>query len=317
MFIGGTGLFGLIHYLVCPIVVLLAYGAKQIAVKVGEEIEIVSDAAIKIEPTEQGLLPFAVLSPVKDIRYEASLLNALSRTLAITNTSAEQREELLFNRGVLVSHNRTEARSGSIGVTLRFTPDSDIFEVTEISPAAFLSYFRRLSFLHAGVRFSLSAGGETHVFQADNGIIDLFTAVSSPYQLMHEPIQFVCQEGSLKLQLVMAYHSWSSQHLLCFINNGRAVEGGTHEQGLNHALKRLPGKLGLDKTFENGVVAILSVQYPDVQWRGCIKASVNNPELKMMVSRLVIEGTLHWFHEHPEVASHLGQLEIFTFPDEW
>ena len=38
---------------------------------------------------------------------------------------------------------------------------------------------------------------------------------------------------------VFAYQSWKDDTLWCFINNGRAVEGGTHEDGVREAMAEL------------------------------------------------------------------------------
>lgn len=181
----------------------------------------------------------------------------------------------------------------------------------------FESYFRRLSYLHAGVRFSMNLHGENREFFAEHGIRDLFTAISSPYQVLHEPIYLTASEGKLELKLVMAYQSWSDHHLWCFINYGRAVEGGTHQKGLLHALKQLKKKLDLPERFNNGVVAVMWLRYPEVHWEGCIKAKIANPELKAMVSQMVVDETVEWVQNHPDVAAQLQQLERFTFPGVW
>jgi len=330
MYVGGTEAFGFTIYLVCVIARLLAQEATYIAVHFGDGIEITSDAKIKIERTEWGLCPFGVVLWQAD-KYKMSwiygspfeednsllVLNALSRELHVSLQTAQQSEELSFTRGELNSHHITEARNEAAEITLRFHPDTDIFTVTELSPTIFESWFRRLSFLHAGVRFSLSVNGKKQVFQADNGIVDLFTVLSSPYQLMHEPIHFVREEGNCKIHLAMAYQSWTDNQLWCFINNGRAVEGGTHEDGLKHALKSLRKKLASPEQLDNGVVAVISVQYSNgLVYQGASRNRVINTELKMMVSRLVVEGTVEWLHDHPDVAAQISRLNRSMFP-EW
>ena len=102
--------------------------------------------------------------------------------------------------------------------------------------------------------------------------------------------------------------------------NGRAVQGGTHERGLKDAFGQIHDKLKIRRSSKygrNGIVALMSIIYPDVVWGGCIKASIGSPELREIVSRLVVTNVLSWIDSHPEVAEELKQLQIFQFPDVW
>jgi DNA gyrase subunit B len=104
------------------------------------------------------------------------------------------------------------------------------------------------------------------------------------------------------------------------INNGRAVEGGTHEQGLHDALDQLYRKFELPKSrkaHRNGVIGILSIRYPDAVWQGCIKARVGNPELREMVCNLVVQSATQWLESRPDVAEQLRNLQTFQFPEIW
>jgi DNA gyrase subunit B len=245
------------------------------------------------------------------------VLNALSQELHVSVCTGAHQEDWHFFDGVLAEHETTEAADMRSGTVLRFKPDSSLFNVIEVSDAAFTSYFRRLSYLHTGVRFSFEAGGNRSEYHAPHGITELFTAIAAPYQLMHEPIHITARDGDLTLELVMAYQSWSDNDLWCFINNGRAVEGGTHEQGLIQALKLLKKRLPLREGFRNGVVAIASIHYPGAFLEGCIKSRVGNPELKGMVARVVVNSVVEWLEARPSLLTQIRQLETFQIPEAW
>ncbi|MDB5337664.1 MAG: gyrase subunit [Planctomycetaceae bacterium] len=318
MYVGSKDLFGLINYLVCPVALSLSQRATAIAVTVDEAITVQSDAPLAMRLVDGRLAPFEEITLKTDRHsYEATVLNALSEELTVCVRTAQHTERACFQKGILISHEVTAAESQELGTTLRFKPDPEIFQITEVSAAIFLSYFRRLSFLHSGTRFSFTAGGTTQHFYTENGIRDLFQSITAPYQLMHQPIHFVGQEGLLRLELSMAYHSWSDHHFWCFINNGRAVQGGTHEDGLLLALKQLKKKLKLPEHFHNGMIAVASIQYPEAVWQGCIKAKIGNPELKSMVAKLVVSETEKWLQDQPAVASQIAKLQTFQFPEAW
>ncbi len=323
MYLGSTDFFGFIHYLVCPVALLLSQHPTHIAVCAGERgFRIESDVAVPIERTNKGrLAPFEEFESFEHGHgYEGTVLNALSESLSIEIKREARCETLEYRCGTCLSHEKKRGEPNGPCTILKFVPDTTILTVTAISPAIFVSYLRRLSFLHPGVRFTLSADNETHEFHAARGLVDLFTAVSAPYQILHEPFHIAAQEASTKLEAVFAYHSTKENAISCFINNGRVVEGGTHETGFLDALNQLYGKLKLPnvpKSDQNGVVGIMSLQYPGAIWEGCVKAKIGNPELQSLVCNWVVRETMKWIRARPDVAEHLRHLQTFQFPEAW
>lgn len=323
MYVGSTAFFGFINYLVCPIVLLLGQRPTRIAVSLAEGRFIIeSDVALPIEEISGGRIsPFEEIPNVAQGHgFEGTVLNALSERLTVEVQNEDRTETLAYRRGFRGSRCATARDSNGPKTKLTFEPDASIFTVTDLSPAIFKSYLRRLSFLHRGVRFSISFGDETEEFYAERGVVDLFAAVSAPYQLLHEPIHIAAEEGSLLLEAVFAFHSWKERGLWCFINNGRAVEGGTHEKGLDDALDQIYRGFKLpkvSKAHRNGVVGIMSIRYPDTVWEGCIKAKIANPELREMVCKLVVASTANWLQSRPDVARQLQDIQTFQFPEAW
>jgi DNA gyrase/topoisomerase IV subunit B len=323
MYVGSTGFFGFIQYLVCPVALLLAMRPTRIAVAAGEGgFQIESDVALPIVASSDGRLsPFE--TTVKDgpgHGFEGLVLNALSQSLSIEVRLGARCEIFEYRRGRCLAHEISELEPDGRRTTLQFVPDDSIFTVTAISPAIFTSYLRRLSFLYAGVRFTLTIGSESQDFYNERGIVDLFAGVSAPYQILHEPFHILVEEGSAKLEVVFAYHSWKENALWCFINNGRVVEGGTHEQGLHEAIEQLYGILELPKVPKcdrNGVVGIMSLHYPDVVYEGCVKLTIGNPELRELICNWVVQQTMAWIKSRPDVAEQLRRLETFQFPEAW
>lgn len=323
MYVGSTAFFGFINYLVCPIALLLGQRPTRVSISPSEnQFTVESDVALPIEETSSGRI-----SPFEEIPnlgqghgFEGTVLNALSERLMVEVQNEHRTENLAYRRGFRESRHGTSREPSRPRTTLTFEPDASIFTVTDLSPAIFKSYLRRLSFLHRGVRFSISFGEETEEFYAERGVVDLFAAVSAPYQLLHEPIHIVAEDGPLQLEAVFAFHSWKERGLWCFINNGRAVEGGTHEKGLDDALDQIYREfklLKMPKAHRNGVVGIMSIRYPNAVFEGCIKARIGNPELRGMVCKLVATGASIWLQSRPDVARQLQDMQTFQFPEAW
>jgi DNA gyrase/topoisomerase IV subunit B len=323
MYVGSTAFSGFIKYLVCPVSLLLGERPTRLAIAAGEGGFVVeADVALPIEELVSGrIAPFEeILDQGYWHRFDGTVLNALSERLTVEIRQTDRADTLAYCRGIRESHQALNTTSNSSRTTLRFVPDPSIFTVTNVSPTIFLSYLRRLSFLHQGVRFSIAFAGKTHEFYTAAGLVDLFESVSAPYQVLHDPIHIIGDDGSLHLEAVFAFHSWNEDRLWCFINNGRAVEGGTHKMGLCDALKRIRQRFKLSKSpiiGRNGVVAVMSIQYPETVWEGCMRTRIGNPELRGMVCNLVVQRATRWLEERPDVAEQLQQLEPFQFLAPW
>ena len=295
MYIATTAFSGFIRYLVLPVTLLLGQRPNRLAIAAGEGAFVVeADVALPIEELSSGrIAPFEELLDRRSRhRAEGTILNALSEELTVEVRQTHRTDTFAFRRGIRESSHASTTKSDSSRTTLRFAPDASIFEVTNVSPTFFVSYLRRLSFLHQGVRFSVSIAGEMHEFCAAGGIVDFFASVSAPYQVLHDPIHIVGEDGNLQLEAVFAYHTSNKNGLWCFVNNGRAIEGGTHTMGLHDALKRLGQRFTLPESPYlgcNGVVGVMLIQYPETVWEGCMRTRIGNPELRGMVCNLVVQ----------------------------
>jgi hypothetical protein len=269
MYVGSTEAFGFSYYLLCPIALFLLLRPTCISVSHrGGGFQIESDVAVPIDTSTDGKLsPFeAPMKSAPGFGIVGEILNALSQSLSVEIQQGQERDALEYRYGTRVSHEVTKVDASCSHTTLNFVPDSTILNVTTISPAVLTSYLRRQSFFYPGVRFTYSNEAETQEFYSERGLVDLFMGVSAAYQLVHEPFHIVAEEGSTRLEAVFAYHCGRENIVSCFINNFRPFGGGTHEQGFLDALAQLVEKLEVPRDWEgfpNGVVGLLSLQYPE------------------------------------------------------
>src|SRR5690606_839319 len=141
-------------------------------------------------------------------------------------------------------------------------------------------------------------------YHSPNGIRGMFDSVASPYQILHQPVHVHHVDGEFELEIVWGFHSWHGDIIWSFVNKGRSVEGGTHDQGLADAFRILTKTLRIpdsDNESRNGIVAIMSITYPAAVWEGCIKARIGNPELKSLVKKTVVEQSLKWIDSRNRV----------------
>ncbi len=234
MYVGSMDFFGLIHYLVGGVNWLLQSHPTTISIEAGDDGVVLSaDSSLPVPDSKFGhIAPFEQLTiPGRLHDLDAAVLAALSLELAVEIVSQGERWEFAFRQGQRVSLD-VEKSHEVPSIRLRAIPDPSLFSVTSISPFNFHSYLRRMSYLHAGVRFQFTSEGETAQYYSSLGLRDMYTAITAPYQILHEPIHLSWRESDLELELVMGFQSWSNDVLLTFINRGRAADGGSHEEGL-------------------------------------------------------------------------------------
>ncbi len=319
MYIGGTAYQGLIHYVAEPVTMLLREPCRATWLDVsgtGIGYVVESDGAIRIEEVKGNeIRVFELLGPPE--WGDAVILNALSEYLDVYASASGVGHRLRFERGVRKIHKKRE--SAETRTRLAFAPDPSIFESMKLSPTVIESFLRRLSYMHPEVRFRYLDTDGTREYHAPGGIAELFAALASPVQLVSPPIHIQAAEQNLRLELIFAYHSWNQNTLCCFINTVRAVGGGTHEKGLVNAFEKLRPLLGV-KQFpydeRNGVVAVMSVDYPKATKEGSQKEHITNPELGDMVSRLVVSGVLDHVAARPDLARELTRTWMQPHP-EW
>lgn len=322
MYIGDTKFFGFVHYVVASVNFFLYRMAERIDITVDEDgIMIGSNIDLVRELSSMaGESPFEKFHRDTD-DLDGVILNALSRSLEATSICQGERRHLAFERG---ERKLTESNSGDsteAETIIRFQPDDTVFQVTNFSSQNFHSYLKRISFLHPTVRFSLGDRGEIFNYHSPGGIAALYDTIATPYQILHRPVHVVREADDWKLEAVWAFHSWRNDFGFSFVNNGRAAEGGTHELGRAAAFDQMAHSLDCQKHEDgkrlNGIVYTLSLTYPSVISRGCVKERISNPELESLVCDALVEGSQAWLAENPDVASEIPEIRIFNFPDIW
>lgn len=316
MYLGGTDFFGFVQYLVSAFDVMLDHGATWIEFEVAENYRLSSDARVPTRLNDRGALePFEAFGELKPRHIpDAIILTALSEDFRVTLNDGETQTVLATKEGKRESLQQEPAATSKPGATLEFDPDIGIFSVTDVSPTVAHSYCKRTACLHPGVAFRIKMGGDVKEYRSTDGIRDFFAAVSTPYQILHTPIQIHESDGDLKVETVFVFHSWTENRIWSFANKGRVPDGGTHEAGMLDAIAKLHN-WHTDSAV--GVLAVLAIEYPDITYEGCIKARIGNPELRDRVCNLITTGLDRWVRDNEDEIEYLKTIERFQFADVW
>jgi len=204
------------------------------------------------------------------------------------------------------------------GTTIRFWPDTDIFEETDFSYSTLESRLRELAFLNPGVEITLhdERDGEESRFQYEGGIKEFVAYLNETRTALHEDVVYVeGEEEDVQVEIAMQATDGVQGSIHAFANNINTREGGTHLTGFKTALTRVindyASSHGLaDDIDENlkgedireGLTAVISVKHPDPQFEGQTKTKLGNSEVRGIVESLMHEGFATYLEEHPDTG---------------
>lgn len=258
-----------------------------------------------------------------------SCVNALSERLIVEIHRDGQVHKIGFTRGVTteplhVIGEISPDASRQSGTTVTFKPDSQIFPDTEWNFATLSHRLRELAYLNPGTNIRIvdervGADGKPkdETYRFDRGLFEYVEHINANKGTLHEivHIEGENQESGLSLEVAFQFNDSYSDLMLCFANNIRTVDGGTHLSGFKTALTRTlnnyiksanlikakdPVPSGDD--WREGLAAVISVKLPDPQFEGQTKGKLRNTEVEGFVSAIVGDKLQTWLEEHPSEA---------------
>lgn len=253
----------------------------------------------------------------------ASVVNALSEWLSVVVRKEGIEYKQQFKRGIADGPlEKIGPTDKPTGTTVRFKPDSEIFEEMEYDYDILITRLREEAFLNAGVRITLAdtrAGKEQKESMCyEGGIRSFVDHIHQRKQVtvLHpEVIYLKGQLGDSIAEVAMQYNDSYNELLLSFANNVHTPDGGTHEQGFKNGITRVFNDFGREKGYikekdENlqgndvreGLTAVISVKLTDAQFEGQTKAKLGNTEVRGLVEGMVYEKLKEMFEENPGVA---------------
>jgi DNA gyrase subunit B len=211
-----------------------------------------------------------------------------------------------------------EKKEKGTGTTVRFKPDSTIFEDTVFHWDTIAARLRELAFLNSGLTIHLKdeRNGKTADYLYKGGIVEFVKYLNQNKESLHsKPVFFSRERDNVSVEVALQYNDSYAETLLSFVNNINTIEGGTHVGGFRSALTRTlvnyANREGLTKNLKadiggedvrEGLTAVVSVKMQNPQFEGQTKTKLGNSEIKGAVETVVGEGLREFFEENPPVA---------------
>ena len=256
-----------------------------------------------------------------------SVVNALSEWLEVSVHRNGVIFFQRFKRGIPEKAVTVLGTTDKTGTIVRFKPDSEIFQDTQIFKFEILSArLRELSFLNKGIKINITdfrpPVPKENKFLFEGGVKSFVSFLNENKKaLQSEPIYFESEKdtekGLVKVEVAMEYSESYNELVLSFVNNINTREGGTHLSGFKAALTRVfneklktskagkRAKLNEPLTSEDtrfGLTAVVSAKVPDPQFEGQTKAKLGNTEIKKIVESIVYDNLFLYFEQNPDTA---------------
>ena len=249
-----------------------------------------------------------------------SVVNALSEWLRL-NICRDGKEHFIeFRHGVAVEPLKMIGDAdGRRGTKLSFLASKETFTKTEYDFTTLEHRLRELAFLNSGVRIEL-----TDMRQAEPVSVEFFyeggTRAYVQYmdrskQSVIPAIYMTGEKDGISVEIAMQWNDSYHENTLCFTNNIRQRDGGTHLMGFRGALTRVinnyAASTGIAKKEKielsgedarEGLTCVLSVKVPDPKFSSQTKDKLVSSEVRPVVEGVVGDKLGQWFEEHPTEA---------------
>lgn len=250
-----------------------------------------------------------------------SCVNALSSELIATI----QRDGKIFQQtyayGKPVTDVKTIGSSTSTSTTIRFYPDSTIFNTVTFKYNKVADRLRELAFLNPHVSITLTDEREmtSEVFHFRGGLVDFVNYIDESSTILVKPVLITGSEIDssnieTKVEVCFQYNNGYNENVLSYVNNINTIEGGTHVTGFRAALTRTLNtyaQANINKNskvqisgddFKEGLTAIISVMVANPQFEGQTKTKLGNGEVEGIVRTIVADRLNIFLDQNPAMA---------------
>lgn len=249
-----------------------------------------------------------------------SVVNALSVFLKLRIWRDGKEHFVEFHHGEVVAPLKVVGDgNGERGTEVTFMPSSETFTHIDFDFATLEHRIREMAFLNSGVRIVLMDERpeerlEQELFY-EGGTSAFVQYLDRSKNPLHPPVTISGEKDGISADIALEWNDSYHENVLCFTNNIRQRDGGTHLMGFRNALTRAVNnyatEFGISKKekiqlsgedIREGLTCVLSVKVPDPKFSSQTKDKLVSSEVRPVVEGLVGELLAQWLEEHPTEA---------------
>jgi len=215
---------------------------------------------------------------------------------------------------------------GKRGTEITFMPSTATFADITFCFATLEHRLRELSFLNSGVKIAIEDKRvEPNLVTElcyEGGIVEFVRHLDKSKSSVHQTVFMRGEANDIVVEVAMQWNDSYHENSLCFTNNIRQRDGGTHLAGFRAALTRTINtyaessgvfkkmKVAISaEDMREGMTSVLSVKVPDPKFSSQTKDKLVSGEVRQAVESVVSEKLAKWFEEHPaEAKTIIGKI---------
>ncbi len=259
-----------------------------------------------------------------------SVVNALSSELELTIWRNKKEHYMKFADGNVVEPiTVVKENVNKRGTMVRFLPSKETFTITEFNFSTLEARIRELSFLNKGITIKLRDKRVDPMIKVDfidtkdenSGTSGFVKYLDRTKNALHPVIQLTGADKSndgTSLDISMQWNDSYAENIMCFTNNIKQRDGGTHLAGFKSSLTRCMNtymsvegnvkkhKLTItgDDTRE-GLTCVISLKLPDPKFASQTKDKLVSSEARPVIESLVSNSFAIWLDENPKQVKHV------------
>ena len=248
-----------------------------------------------------------------------SVVNALSSWLELTIWRGGAEYFVRFENGNAVAPlKKIKNAEGKQGTSITFFPSTNIFKTIEFNYKTLEHRLKELAFLNSGVNISIEDLRSVETLRADfqytGGIYEFVKYLDKAKTAVSSVIVVQGIQDEIGVDVALEWNDSYHENIMCFTNNIRQNDGGTHLAGfksaltrsvnnyiaINYAKKEKVNFSGEDA--REGLTAIVSVKVPDPKFSSQTKDKLVSSEVRQAVETFTLEKLNLWFETNPQEA---------------
>lgn len=250
-----------------------------------------------------------------------SVVNALSVSLKLKIWRNGKQHEMEFNHGNAVAPLQiTGDANGLKGTEITFLPSSETFTNTIFDFTTLENRFRELAFLNSNVKIifeDVRSKEMKHVeFLYQGGLAEYVKYLDQFKSSLPgmETVYVKGEKGQIAVECAMQWNEGYTENALCFTNNIKQKDGGTHLAGFRGALTRVITAISsqekmklsiVGEDIREGLTYIISVKVPDPKFSSQTKEKLVSSEVRPVVEEIVYDTLERWLEENPHMKKNI------------
>ncbi|WP_343184047.1 DNA topoisomerase (ATP-hydrolyzing) subunit B [Buchnera aphidicola (Ceratovacuna keduensis)] len=245
-----------------------------------------------------------------------SVVNALSKKLYLTIYREGKKFKQIYNYGNPITKLKKIKNSNKTGTKIRFFPNEKIFtNIKKFNYEILSKRLKELSFLNSGISIFLEYEKKNIIkkFYNKGNIKNFIKFLNKKKKPIHNKIfYFFKRKKNIKVEVSMQWNNKFSEKILCFTNNIKQKDGGTHLAGFKSAITRTINNY-IEKYYINkknkiiatgndtreGLRAVILVYMSNPKFSSQTKDKLVSSEIKSFIESSVNENFSEYLLENP------------------